>query len=378
MKKRIALISLAVVLVTLSAVNVASGQYVNAITNPGFESGTTPWTTNGGLVPTNPHSGGYSLAGGGGFYAKSNNFTWDGGTLTVGLWVRTDGAQTPTVRVRLYSSCTTSTWEQQFVYSGSTTWGYYEWSPSISAGTYCFEVNNVEVGHGLYVDDTYAGAATPTPTATATATITPTATATASPTPTATATPLPSNTPTLTTTPIPTNTPTPTATSTRTLTPTATNTTTPLPTPTITLTPIATATSVIGNIFEDVQTPGVTTLDQQVARFIQQGWVIVLGAVMIGFAMIYEFVRGGEKAVAGTVGAAVEHLDRGKGEPGKAELGGSGLLLSGKSSGGFPTSRPLTEKELEDDEEDEDDPDSDSDGGYDRRRRGNNPGDWAE
>lgn len=306
------------------------------------------------------------------------SITWSGGSSTAQILGRSTSSNTC---MWLGISDEAGGLGQYFNVTTGTAW--YSYNFNVGAGTIQFYFKSVPVSSsgGVCTADTgtmtldYAQMEGVVATATPTNTPTITPTATPSPTPTSTTTPFPTDTPTITPSPIPTNTPTP------------TNTTTPLPTSTRTSTPTATntvpapaatATSAIGNVFRDVQTPGVMTLDQQIARFIKQQWVILLGALMIGFAMIEEFVKAGEKTVKNTVVVVTKRMQ---------DKDGGSIMVSKKFQGreGLDYVKKHGVEEKQDDQDGDDDDDSNGPYGnaWDNlgmrpRRPSDDPGGWAE
>lgn len=180
-------------------------------------------------------------------------------------------------------------------------WATYDFTAS--AGTILFYFKNTSTTTMSADDADLQGAvatATPTNTATPTRTPTNTPTNTPTPTPTNTATPLPTFTPTTPPTAIPTVTNTPTSTP---IPPSAT----PIPptaTPYLSRTPTATRTpGTYTGVISDDQLPGMTpqTIDKQVARWIGQNWLLLVGVMMIGLSMLDSFLEAGQQALGNTI-----------------------------------------------------------------------------
>jgi hypothetical protein len=359
------------VLTILGTASVSAG--TNLLVNPGYESGAmSPWS--GCAIGTIRRSGSYGATCNGNGAGVSQTITWGGGDLRVITYVQGNAGTWKSYRLTVAGVNQDYQWVtfNSFTLIDRTFTG-------VAAGnvTITFLINGSATSDFVfYIDDWYAGTSdgpdppTSTPTATATATLTPTATPTSSPTLTSTSTPIPTNTATLTPSPIPTNTPTHTSTSLPTLTntplPTATSTNTPLPTatPTWTTTPLPTSTSTataipglatatrtpFPNIIPDPTRPA--TLDQQLARWIQQNWVWTLGIIMIGFAILEEFLDAGARTVNSTFVVATKRM---------LDKDGGHILISRKLRGREATDY-VREHGVED--EDDDDDESGGDPGY--------------
>jgi hypothetical protein len=311
MKWRIA--ALAAFLVFLRTTTASAG--TNLLSNPGYESGAmSPWS--GCAIGTTRRSGAYGATCNGNGAGVSQTITWGGGDLRVIAYVQGNGGTWKSYRLTVAGVSQDYQWVTWNAFTGID-----RTFTGVAAGsvTITFLINGSATSdYVFYIDDWYAGTTdgpdppTSTPTATATATLSPTPTRTFTPTATNTptltpsSTPIPTNTSTLTVTPIPTNTP------------TATH--TPLPTLTHTPLPIATRTPTSTSI-PGVATPTRTpfafgmpdpttpeSLDQALARWIQQNWMLTLGAMMIGISLLEEFLKASEKAVKSTFVVATKRM----------------------------------------------------------------------
>jgi hypothetical protein len=87
------------------------------------------------------------------------------------------------------------------------------------------------------------------------------------------------------------------------------------------------------------------TLDQQLARWVQQNWVMVLGAIMIAVSILDEFTKSATKAVNSTFVVATKKM---------LDKDGGVLIVSRKLQGCEAIEYAKTHgKEIEDDDGDE-------------------------
>lgn len=354
MKWRRALVC-AVVVVWLSVTMVSAA---NVVVNGTFD-GATGWTGTGTI---SFYSGASQCPKGLGNEncAHLNNgqylqqsISWNGGTGQLRLLAQGLGASSC---MWLGISDQAGGLGQQLTISSSPMWATYDFTAA--AGTILFYFKSCG-SQTISADDAdlQGAVATATPTNTATLTNTPTATATptntptatSSPTPTATNTPIPTNTSTGVPTAIPTNTPTYTPTSV----PSATNVPAATNTPTLTRTPHAGIPSMI----DDSQLVGINagTIDKQVARWVGQNWILLLGVIMIGLSLLEGVLDASAKTVGDTV---VRHTQ-------KITAKDGGILMVTRTIKGKDGEKYAKDHAGEDDgDDDNDDDDEKGDKGY--------------